>query len=319
MHNCMINYFIVHIINKVTVLQVSNFDIQVIPTALSNIEADFKKYKHCDITCAKMKAIYVVFCLIILLIEPSSCRTSGNGKYYSLLGSNKSKRQQPTLETIPLTSSIVKKERSNSMSLAISVLQNTAGLGLISAIVLFLYRQIGGLDFPWNREAEALQQNQLKQGQDDIWNEILKLKQTQSEYTTAVEQIRRNLEDVKEQLTSGLSSTDKNIAEMSTRVEFIEQANEELAKSSELSNFDSLLALENSLIAAEDRLEKESAASRAGIEQLREEVPAMLQRHDITIAQKLGKFKDDLKLLLERLSKQRKSSNGSANGNRKDR
>ena len=71
------------------------------------------------------------------------------------------------------------------------------------------------------------------------------------------------------------------------------------------------------MIDAEDRLGKESATSRECIEQLiREEMSAMMQRQDIT---KLGKFKDVLKLLLEKLSKQRKGSSASGSSSRKDR
>lgn len=56
--------------------------------------------------------------------------------------------------------------------------------------------------------------------------------------------------------------------------------------------------LREGLHAVEDKVERESRATTASVKQIREELPEMMQRHDSMVAEKLGKFKEDLKRIL---------------------
>jgi gas vesicle protein len=180
-------------------------------------------------------------------------------------------------------------------------------IGVAGSLVYYLARRFAADQWiatkfktlfpPSNRSKQAVQQVY-----EELAMSIRGLQDAQRDAEAAAQRLQDELHDLKQTMFARLTETRSTADNLTVRVTKAEETNEELAGLLRMDRHDSLSALEGSLTQLEDRVEQEGRALAASVEQLREEVPQQLSKHDALISRKLEKFKQDLRELIGRVT-----------------
>ncbi|KAJ1440153.1 hypothetical protein B484DRAFT_443651 [Ochromonadaceae sp. CCMP2298] len=141
----------------------------------------------------------------------------------------------------------------------------------------------------------------LKKDQEEIWNAILNIHNTQSASKASLEGNRQALVDVEAQLKKAESSVTSLRAQLDSVVTRLEDS-EYAASKAALSSADSRDSVESSVERLEAQL-GESQEALEGLKRLQEGLPDILRSQDDLVAQKLQAFKEDLKKILSKKKK----------------
>lgn len=142
-----------------------------------------------------------------------------------------------------------------------------------------------------------------KKDQEEIWKAIINIHAAQKENKAAIEAMEQSCNE----LSGSSQRTNEKLIGILSRLDDLDRSMLETSESvSALLNSTESRELESKLRSIEDSMEKETAALKASLRQLREEVPALMSKHDEMVTNKLSKFKEDLKRLLSNTGNKRK-------------
>jgi hypothetical protein len=193
-------------------------------------------------------------------------------------------------------------------TLAILVLQRTGWLDKLISFVRPSGEAAGkGADTSRNVEV-------IKEEQERLWAAVSAIRNAQDEIRALIATMEKVVISSLETNTQALCNVQEDIEKMKEQAKGAEGDFNALVEAVTVEKFSSLKELESSLVAVEDRVERESAAAMAALNQLREEVPVQIEKHGQAVAEKLGKFKDDLRALVEKLAAS--NSRGTGRGKR---
>lgn len=215
---------------------------------------------------------------------------------------------------------IVSSQAINSM---VAIAKPVKQLAVVGIAIAVLYGVAQKLNLPkymqanlWNRTSEirdADSVSKLKTEQEEIWNAILSIHNSHKEHQAAIDLNNQRTQDLTAQV-SALESTrhstnedmQQKLVNILSRLDDLDRSILETSESfSELQTSTDSAELQNKLRAIEDRLEQETAALRASVRQLRDEVPVLMTKQEDIVSNKLSKFKEDLKLLLASANKKK--------------
>eukprot|EP00128_Syssomonas_multiformis_P018266 Colp12_sorted_trinity150504_noHs@15316 len=191
---------------------------------------------------------------------------------------------------------------------ALRPLQNYFSAGIVFMALLKLVQDKGllgpnlalaGFGRALKPKSDESPNKELKKDQEEIWNAILNIHNTQKisrdeteASTAAILKLRSEQESFAQQYKAKMDA-------VTSRLEEIDQSLLEISQSvTALTQSVDIRELREGLTEVEDRVERESRATAASVKQIREELPEMMQKHDSMVSEKLGKFKEDLKRIL---------------------
>lgn len=149
----------------------------------------------------------------------------------------------------------------------------------------------------------------LEQKITEMEGTIFELRNSLNQHLERTEELKKLVVALEHKLEESTMNSE-SVTELQTqKLASLDNSMEQLAEMLSMDRFSSLREMESALLSVEDRQERESAAARAGIDQLREEIPQQVEVQSQMMAKKLDKFKQDLRALVEKLSQRRRSKN----------
>lgn len=196
----------------------------------------------------------------------------------------------------------------------LDALQPVFVFGIVSTLMLNLGRFVG-IDRWVSAQIDKLRTNRLALKQaaitekEEIWTTLRSLQEGQRETETCAQRLADELEDLKRTLTSSIAEVDSTLQGIISRTEALERKCDDVAEAVVMERHGSLRELEAGLTQLEDQQQQEGRALTASVSQLREEVqevqqqvPRLITRHEQALGRRLDQFKRDLRALIGKVA-----------------